>query len=136
MNLQVHVSGRHSIGKSPLMKFAISLYGNPRFGKLATTFNSTAKSRQEHCAALRDLPVWIDELESISKFDADRLPADIYNYSLGQGRIEKGRYSTASQTFIAEHVRQRLCRGKCPTVDEKKLPPMLILPENKFAVLS
>ena len=27
------------------------------------------------------------------------------------------------------------CRGKCPTVDEKNLPPMLILPANKFAVL-
>jgi len=27
------------------------------------------------------------------------------------------------------------CRGKCPTVDEKILPPMLILPENNFAVL-
>lgn len=27
------------------------------------------------------------------------------------------------------------CRGKCPTVDEKNLPPMLILPENNFAVL-
>ena len=27
------------------------------------------------------------------------------------------------------------CRGACPTVDEKNLPPMLILPENNFAVL-
>ena len=28
------------------------------------------------------------------------------------------------------------CRGKCPTLDdEKNLPPMLILPENYFAVL-
>ena len=27
------------------------------------------------------------------------------------------------------------CRGKCPTVDEKNLQPMLILPENNFAVL-
>ena len=27
------------------------------------------------------------------------------------------------------------CRGKCPTVDEKNLPSMLILPANNFAVL-
>ena len=27
------------------------------------------------------------------------------------------------------------CHGKCPTIDEKNLPPMLILPENNFAVL-
>ena len=27
------------------------------------------------------------------------------------------------------------CRGKCPIVDEKNLPPMLILPANNFAVL-
>lgn len=27
------------------------------------------------------------------------------------------------------------CRGKCPTVDENNLPPMLILPANNFAVL-
>lgn len=27
------------------------------------------------------------------------------------------------------------CRGKCPTVNEKILPPMMILPENNFAVL-
>ena len=27
------------------------------------------------------------------------------------------------------------CHGKCPTVDEKNLPSILILPENNFAVL-
>lgn len=27
------------------------------------------------------------------------------------------------------------CRGACPTVDDKNLPPMIILPENNFAVL-
>ena len=27
------------------------------------------------------------------------------------------------------------CHGKCPTVDEKNLPKMMILPENNFAVL-
>lgn len=27
------------------------------------------------------------------------------------------------------------CRGKCPTVDEKNLPEMMILPENNFSVL-
>ena len=82
-NLQVHVHGRKSIGKTPLLKFACSVYGDSNIGALATTFAASPKSRLEMAAAFRDLPFIVEELESIRSREAEKLPQDIYNFSLG-----------------------------------------------------
>lgn len=82
-NLQIHVHGRKSIGKTPLEKFAVSIYGDSNVGALANTFAATPKSRLETAAAFRDLPLICEELESISQREAEKLPQDIYNFSLG-----------------------------------------------------
>lgn len=82
-NLQVHVHGRKSIGKTPLLKFACSVYGDSNIGALATTFAASPKSRLEMAAAFRDMPFIVEELESIRSREAEKLPQDIYNFSLG-----------------------------------------------------
>lgn len=82
-NLQIHVHGRKSIGKTPLLKFAVSIFGDSNVGALANTFAATPKSRLETAAAFRDLPLICEELESISQREAEKLPQDIYNFSLG-----------------------------------------------------
>ena len=84
-NLQLHLYGKKSIGKTPLLKFAVSIFGDPNFGSLTHTFAATPKSRLETASAFRDLPLIFDELESLNKREAERLPDDIYNYSLGIG---------------------------------------------------
>ena len=84
-NLQLHLFGPKSIGKTPLLKFAVSIFGDPNFGALTHTFAATPKSRLETASAFSDLPLIFDELESLNKREAERLPDDIYNYSLGIG---------------------------------------------------
>lgn len=84
-NLQLHLFGPKSIGKTPLLKFAVSIFGNPNFGALTHTFAATPKSRLETASAFSDLPLIFDELESLNKREVERLPDDIYNYSLGIG---------------------------------------------------
>ena len=85
LNIQVHISGKRSIGKTPLLKFALSIFGDPRNGALSHTFAATPKSRLETVTAFRDLPIAFDELESIGKRELEKLPEDVYNYSLGIG---------------------------------------------------
>jgi hypothetical protein len=85
-NVQVHLHGRKSSGKTPLNKFAISTYGNPA-SEFAMSFNSTAKARSEAAEAFADLPLFIDEIEALNKFESDRLSEEIYNYSCGVGRV-------------------------------------------------
>ena len=84
-NLQLHLFGPKSIGKTPLLKFAVSIFGDPNFGALTHTFAATPKSRLETASAFSDLPLIFDELESLNKRETERLPDDIYNYSLGIG---------------------------------------------------
>lgn len=83
INIQLHLAGNRSIGKSPLCKFAVSIFGDSKIGALSQTFAATAKSQLETAAAFRDLPLIFDELEALSKRDAEKLPENVYNFSLG-----------------------------------------------------
>ena len=84
-NLQVHVWGKKSIGKTPMLKFAVSIFGDTDVDKLTHTFAATPKSRLETACAFSDLPLICEELESIGAKDAEKLSSDIYNYFLGIG---------------------------------------------------
>ena len=84
-NLQVHLHGKKSIGKTPMLKFAISVFGDAKVGALTHTFAATPKSRLETACAFCDLPLICEELESISAKDAEKLSQDIYNFYLGVG---------------------------------------------------
>lgn len=85
-NLQVHLHGKRSIGKTPLLRFVVSAFGFTGKKGLYYTFGATSpKSRLEIESAFRDLPIIGEEIESLSKRDAENLAAETYNYSLGIG---------------------------------------------------
>lgn len=84
-NLQIHVHGKKSIGKTPMLKFAVSIFGDSDVGALTHTFAATPKSRLETACAFSDLPLICEELESIGAKDTEKLSTDIYNYYLGIG---------------------------------------------------
>ena len=86
INLQVNIWGPHSIGKTPLLKFGVSPFGDPNLNALSYSFGATSpKSRLELHCAYRDLPLVGEEIESLSDKERDNLPRDIYNFSLGIG---------------------------------------------------
>lgn len=84
-NLQIHVYGKKSIGKTPMLKFAESIFGDTDVGALTHTFAATPKSRLETACAFNDLPLICEELESIGAKDTEKLSTDIYNFYLGIG---------------------------------------------------
>ena len=114
-NLQVHINGRKSIGKTPLLQFAVSIHGNPTFGALTHTFAATPKNRLDKATAFSDLPLIFDELESISKRDAEKLPEDVYNFYLGVGRQAQNKDGTARETKAFSGA--RLTSGEHPLVE-------------------
>ena len=91
MNLQLHIWGQRSIGKTPLEKFCVSAFGDPNLNALSYSFGATSpKSRLELHSAYRDLPLIGEEIEGLNKKDADHLPQEIYNFSLGiSGQVLK-----------------------------------------------
>lgn len=96
-NIQVHVNGKRGIGKSPLPKFAASIFGNPRAGDLTRTFAGTMKNKLETAAAFKDLPMILDELETISKQEENKLSTMIYDYSLGVANQANKRDGTSRE---------------------------------------
>lgn len=86
INLQCHIHGKRSIGKTPLLKFCVSAFGDANLNGLAYSFGATSpKSRLELACAYRDMPLIAEELESLSAKESEKLPQDIYNFSLGIG---------------------------------------------------
>ncbi|MBR0289516.1 MAG: DUF927 domain-containing protein, partial [Selenomonadaceae bacterium] len=99
-NLQLHLWGKPSIGKTPLLKFAVSIYGNPD-SDLTSTFNDTSKSRLETACAFPDLPIICEELESFGAKNAENLSNDIYTFFLGRSRgaLNKDRTQQEKKLF-------------------------------------
>lgn len=91
INLQLHIWGQRSIGKTPLEKFCAAAFGDPNLNALSYSFGATSpKSRLELHSAYRDLPLIGEEIEGLNKKDADHLPQEIYNFSLGiSGQVLK-----------------------------------------------
>lgn len=82
-NLQLHVHGSRSIGKTPIEQFAVSPFGNPTIHGLSFSFASTPKARLEMATAFRDFPMICEELESITKKEAEKIPSDVYQFFMG-----------------------------------------------------
>jgi len=82
-NLQLHVHGRRSIGKTPAEQFAVSPFGDPTIHGLSYSFASTPKARLEMATAFRDFPMICEELESIGKREAEKIPQDVYQFFMG-----------------------------------------------------
>ena len=86
-NVQLHLHGDRGQGKTPLAEFAVSIFANPSANGLQKTFQASNKNLYELPTAFNDLPVLVDELETMTQKRRDtELPLLIYDYSFGVGR--------------------------------------------------
>lgn len=86
-NVQIHLHGDRGQGKTPLAEFAVSLFADPSANGLQKTFQASNKNLYELPTAFNDLPVLVDELETMTqKRRETELPLLIYDYSFGVGR--------------------------------------------------
>jgi len=83
-NLIIYVTGKKKKGKSTSNAFAVSLYGNPRV--LKSTWFGTKVGKEGLMYMYTDLPVWIDELETLGN-DLDEAINTIYQYESGTGKV-------------------------------------------------
>ena len=79
-----YVYGTSGYGKSAMMRFAISAWGDPN--KMATTFNSTNNSYEKQAVYSNDLPLLIDEKQSTSAGDGKKFATIIYQLINEQDR--------------------------------------------------
>ena len=114
-NIQAHIHGKRGIGKTSLPKFAASIFGDPRAGRLSRTFAGTMKNKLETAAAFNCLPMILDELETIgSKYEEAQLSKMIYDYSLGVANQANKRDGSARPTI--EFSGSRISTGERPLV--------------------
>lgn len=110
-NIQLHVHGRKSIGKTPTEQFAVSAFGNPTIHGLSYSFASTPKARLEMATAFSDFPMICEELESISKRDAEKIPQDVYQFFMGtsgqalkkDGSLRETKHFSGARFTSGEH---------------------------------
>lgn len=80
-NFWFHINGRRNLCKTPLMKFALSTFGNPE--KIMRTFNASPKHLQTMAVGLNDLPMGIDEGETMTEKALAEFQTTIYNFVAG-----------------------------------------------------
>ena len=104
-NLQLHLHGRKSAGKTILEQFACSPFGDPTIHGLSYSFASTPKSRLEMHTAFRDFPMICEELESISKKEIEKIPQDVYQFFMGTSGQALKRDGTRRESKIFSGAR-------------------------------
>lgn len=110
-NIQLHVHGRKSIGKTLTEQFAVSAFGNPTIHGLSYSFASTPKARLEMATAFSDFPTICEELESISKRDAEKISQDVYQFFMGtsgqalkkDGSLRETKHFSGARFTSGEH---------------------------------
>ena len=83
MNPQINIWGTSNFSKTPLIKFGLSVYGDPTEGQLMRTWSSSAKNMMTMSAGFNCFPYFVDEGETMPKKMQDELPEFIYNFSTG-----------------------------------------------------
>lgn len=117
-NPQTHLQGTSGGGKTALLKFTASIFGNPR--ELIGTFAATNKNRQLVAAAFCDLPSFYDELETRQGKKAEEaLSTDVYNFADGKGNQANTRDGNARETF--KFGGARLTTGERPILKQHDL---------------
>lgn len=95
-NAQIHIEAPNNSGKSALLKFAASIYGNPL--ELLKTFAASPKNRIAVAAASNDLPSFFDELETLGGKQAEStLSSMIYEFAEGVANQANKRDGTARE---------------------------------------
>ena len=82
----LHIWGKTGLGKTVLLQFAASVWGDPRPGKLITTFNSTGTGLEVNAGFLHDIPLCVDELQILSSAGSVDFQQLIYTLCEGIGR--------------------------------------------------
>lgn len=115
-NFCLHVEGRYSSAKTPLVKFALSAFGNPTEGKLLRSWDSSAKNRTTLAAGLCDFPQGLDELETLGKRGEEDLAKNFYDFTQGIVNQTNKRNGDAK---VAESFRGvRLSTGERPPLKQ------------------
>lgn len=99
-NFSLHIEGHFGFAKTPLIKFGLSIYGDPTEGQLLRSWDSSAKNRTAMAAGFCDLPQGLDELESLKKKDEDELAKSVYDFTQGivnQANQKNGDVRTAEK---------------------------------------
>lgn len=98
-NLQLHLSCPSGNGKTALVKFATSAYGNPE--KFKFKFNGTSNSFETQSTLFNDLPSWLEELQSANKKQRESIDQIIYDYEsgIGRGRNTKNNFLQKQKYF-------------------------------------
>lgn len=81
-----HLWGGTGAGKTVGLMVAMSIWGNPKMGKLVRTMNMTANSMMSTAAVLYNLPFAGDELQTIKSKDYDSLIMQITE-GIDRGRM-------------------------------------------------
>lgn len=109
-NFLVHLWGRTGVGKSVALIVAASVWGNPN-GGLFGTMNGTLNFLQSQAALLRNLPLCLDELQTI-RDNAENYDKFIMQLGVGVGRGRADREGKAKKTV--EWKNAVLCTGEEP----------------------
>lgn len=111
-NLQAHVDGASGIGKTPLIKFGASIFGNPNPGGLARTFTASYKNQLEMASAFCDLPHVLEEKETLGKDKEEGLQQAVYDYQQGIANQNQKRDGTARE--VKKFYGSRISDGENP----------------------
>lgn len=109
-NFWLHINGRKNLAKTPILKFGLSVYGNPQY--LLRSFDSSPKNRVTMAVGLNDFPQGFDELETLGKKGEEELQKSIYDFVEGMDGQKNKRNGDVR---VAEHFRGvRLSTGEQP----------------------
>ena len=109
-NFWLNINGRKNLAKTPILKFALSVYGNPQY--LLRSFDSSPKNRVTMAVGLNDFPQGFDELETLGRKGEEELQKSIYDFVEGMDGQKNKRNGNVR---VAEHFRGvRLSTGEQP----------------------
>ena len=109
-NFWLHIFGKKNSSKTPLLKLALSIFGNPN--ELMRTFDSSAKNMVAMAVGLNSFPQGIDELEALGKKGEEELQKSIYDLHAGKDRQKNTRSGDVRQMETFHTV--RLTTGEKP----------------------
>ena len=115
-NFWLHLQGRLNFAKTPLIKFALSIYGNPAETYLLRSFDSSPKNRVTMAVGFNDLPQALDELETLSPKEFAELQKSVYDYCSGMDGQKNQRSGDVRQTIRFRGV--RISSGERPVLDQ------------------
>jgi len=115
-NLQAHLYGTSGIGKTALPRFGASVFGNPNNGGLSRTFSATYKNLLETSAAYCDLPIVLEEKETLNSKKEEDLQQAIYDYEQGVCNQAQKRDGTSRE--IKRFYGTRISTGEHPLLKD------------------